>query len=173
MRFDWISEMLKALKKRQLPSLKLTWHLKMNGWNTSFLLGPGLFSRAFWLVSGSVVGCFNHPVEQYADARQIGSFFQGWKWKIFETTHQDNLNRNPSELQLWPIKMEGQKQSNHQFLEEKFGVRPSATLMLQGSLYIYIYVFIQPKQCTMNKGKSSKIAIQLHCLIPPPKKWVI
>ena len=29
-------------------------HLKMNGWNTSFLLGPGLFSGAKMLVSGSV-----------------------------------------------------------------------------------------------------------------------
>ena len=27
----------------QLPSLKLTWHLKMDGWNTSFLLGWPIF----------------------------------------------------------------------------------------------------------------------------------
>ena len=40
-----------------LPSLKLTasLHLKMDGWNVSFLLGPGLFSGAnSLLVSGSV-----------------------------------------------------------------------------------------------------------------------
>ena len=32
-----------------IPSLKLTWHLKMDGWNTTccFLLGPSLFSGAF------------------------------------------------------------------------------------------------------------------------------
>ena len=30
-----------------VPSLKLTWHLKMDGWNTCFLLGPSLFSGAF------------------------------------------------------------------------------------------------------------------------------
>ena len=27
----------------ELPSLKLTWHLKMDGWNTSFLLGNPIF----------------------------------------------------------------------------------------------------------------------------------
>ena len=37
-----------------LPSLKLTFsHLKMDGWTTSFLLGPGLFSGAKMLVLGS------------------------------------------------------------------------------------------------------------------------
>ena len=30
-------------------------HLKMYGWNTNFLLGPGLFSGAMLLVSGRVV----------------------------------------------------------------------------------------------------------------------
>ena len=36
-----------------IPSLKLTWHLKMDGWNTSFLLGWPIF-RCYMLVSGSV-----------------------------------------------------------------------------------------------------------------------
>ena len=36
-----------------LPSLKLTWHLNMDGWNTSFLLGWPIF-RGELLVSGSV-----------------------------------------------------------------------------------------------------------------------
>ncbi len=30
-------------KKPALPSLKLTWHLKRDGWNTSFLLGWPIF----------------------------------------------------------------------------------------------------------------------------------
>ncbi len=42
----------------QLPffyTLKLTWPLKMDGWNISFLWGPGLFSGAnLLLVSGRV-----------------------------------------------------------------------------------------------------------------------
>ena len=33
----------------QLPSLKLTWHLKIDGWKTASLFGPGLFSGAFAL----------------------------------------------------------------------------------------------------------------------------
>ena len=38
-----------------LPSLKLTWHLKMDGWNTfSFPFWEALFSGAI-LVSGRVV----------------------------------------------------------------------------------------------------------------------
>ena len=37
-----------------LPFGKLTSHLKMDGWNTRFLLGPGLFFRGEVLVSGSV-----------------------------------------------------------------------------------------------------------------------
>ena len=47
-----------AKKESQLlPSLKQTasLHLKMDGWNTNFLLGPGLFSGAKMLVSGSVI----------------------------------------------------------------------------------------------------------------------
>ena len=36
-----------------LPSLKLTWHLKMDGWNSRFLLGWPIF-RCELLVSGSV-----------------------------------------------------------------------------------------------------------------------
>ena len=31
-------------------------HLKMDGWNTSFFLGPDLFSELLPLVSGSVIG---------------------------------------------------------------------------------------------------------------------
>ena len=29
--------------EKEIPSLKLTWHLKMDGWNTSFLLGSSIF----------------------------------------------------------------------------------------------------------------------------------
>ena len=32
-----------GLESCNLPSLKLTWHLKMDGWNTSFLLGWPIF----------------------------------------------------------------------------------------------------------------------------------
>ena len=38
----------------RFPSLKLTQHLKTDGWKTTFLLGPGLFSGAM-LDSGSVI----------------------------------------------------------------------------------------------------------------------
>ena len=38
---------------QQLHSLKLTWHLKMDGWKTSFLLGWPIF-RGELLVSGRV-----------------------------------------------------------------------------------------------------------------------
>ena len=37
-----------------LPETNIS-HLKMDGWNTNFLLGPGLFSGAKMLVSGNVV----------------------------------------------------------------------------------------------------------------------
>ena len=43
----------KKLDSKLVPSLKLTWHLKMDGWNTSFLLGWPIF-RGELLVSGSV-----------------------------------------------------------------------------------------------------------------------
>ena len=49
---DW--ELRRATSIREdpgTPSSKLTWHLKMDGWNFSFL--DGLFSGAM-LVSGSV-----------------------------------------------------------------------------------------------------------------------
>ena len=42
-----------------IPSLKLTFsHLKMDGWNVSFLLGCGLFSGAFAVSfrEGSLLG---------------------------------------------------------------------------------------------------------------------
>ena len=32
--------------KGVIPSVKLTWHLKIDGWKTTFLLGFGLFSAA-------------------------------------------------------------------------------------------------------------------------------
>ena len=49
---------IEGIKKTQLPSLKLTWHLKMDGWNTSFLLGWPIF-RGELLVLGSVYGDCN------------------------------------------------------------------------------------------------------------------
>ena len=33
----------KCLVNLGIPSLKLTWHLKMDGWNTTFLLGRPIF----------------------------------------------------------------------------------------------------------------------------------
>ena len=46
---------LKSLWMRYfLPSLKLTWHLKNDGWKTTFLLGRPIF-RGKLLVSGSVL----------------------------------------------------------------------------------------------------------------------
>ena len=45
-----------------LPSLKLTWHLKMDGWKTSFLLGWPIFwglcliSGVYWKRSGNNKG---------------------------------------------------------------------------------------------------------------------
>ena len=44
---------IQLLSLNNLPSLKLTWHLKMDGWNTSFLLGWMKFSWAMF-VSGRV-----------------------------------------------------------------------------------------------------------------------
>ena len=41
-----------------VPSLKLTWHLKMDGWNISFRLGWPIF-RCELLVSGSVYWDYN------------------------------------------------------------------------------------------------------------------
>ncbi len=43
----------------KLPSLKLTYHLKMDGWNTSFLLEWPIF-RGKLLVSGRVLVIFFH-----------------------------------------------------------------------------------------------------------------
>ena len=40
-----------------LSSLKLTSHLKMDGWNTSFLLGFGLFSGAFAVSFREGISC--------------------------------------------------------------------------------------------------------------------
>ena len=39
----WGWYQLRKEKERTLPSLKLTWHLKMDGWKTSFLLGWPIF----------------------------------------------------------------------------------------------------------------------------------
>ena len=39
------------------------------------------------------------------------------------------------------------------------------TMFKQGS------ICYEPKQCTINFGKSLKITIHLHCLIPPPNGW--
>ena len=44
---------IQLLSLNNFPSLKLTWHLKMDGWNTSFLLGWMKFSWAMF-VSGRV-----------------------------------------------------------------------------------------------------------------------
>ena len=44
---------IQLLSLNNLPSLKLIWHLKMDGWNTSFLLGWMKFSWAMF-VSGRV-----------------------------------------------------------------------------------------------------------------------
>ena len=54
-----------------LPSLKLTFsHLKMDGWNTSFLLGWPIFTAM--LVSGSVgVGCFRKNTLVDASAERV------------------------------------------------------------------------------------------------------
>ena len=44
----WSSRLLmtahREVAQHRVPSLKLTWHLKMDGWNTSFLLGWTIFS---------------------------------------------------------------------------------------------------------------------------------
>ena len=48
----WSLDVMRCISN-SLPSLKLTWHLKMDGWKTRFLLGWPIF-RCELLVSGSV-----------------------------------------------------------------------------------------------------------------------
>ena len=52
-------------KKNPVHSLKLTFSLKMDGWNTTFLLGFGLFSGAFWLVLGRVSNSRHQRIEVF------------------------------------------------------------------------------------------------------------
>ena len=56
------------------PSLKLIWHLKMDGWNTCFLLGWLIF-RAM-LVLGSVIE--SHPILLEFP------FFHSLNWDMFD-----------------------------------------------------------------------------------------
>ena len=67
------------LKIGHLPSLKLTWPLKICSWETTFLLGPGLFSGTM-LVSGRVI----HRKWCYV---LIQVTFR-WVFLSFQTSHQ-------------------------------------------------------------------------------------
>ena len=40
------------IKYGYLPSLKLTWHLKIDGWNTSFLFGKPYFQVLYYIIDG-------------------------------------------------------------------------------------------------------------------------
>ncbi len=63
----------------QLPSLKLTWPIKMDGWNTKFLLGRPIF-RGKPLVSGRVSGLRGFLFPPF--------FFDRWRWgflKVYTT----------------------------------------------------------------------------------------
>ena len=65
------------VKLCDISSLKLTWHLKMDGWNTSFLLGRPIFMgyvsfrEGKWVVSRKPkhpIGCLEMFIARYIGA---------------------------------------------------------------------------------------------------------
>ncbi len=71
------------VKLCDISSLKLTWHLEMDGWNTSFLLGRPIFMgyvsfrEGKWVVSRKP----KHPIGCLAIfiARYIGAWYDHWQ----------------------------------------------------------------------------------------------
>ena len=70
-----------------LPSLKLTWHLKMDGWNTTFFLGWPIF-RGELLVLGSVARKYL-PIH-------VHGWFLGWISRVNIRTIHINMDATTS-----------------------------------------------------------------------------
>ena len=89
-----------------LPSLKLTWHLKITHWKRRFPLEPSFLGAM--LVSGSVIrGCFEVPSMSYFDDSAHST--QGLLGWFFSWKHPNNLPRPPEKKKQSPTPSEKKK----------------------------------------------------------------
>ena len=72
-------------------SLKLTWHLKIDGWNSSLLLGPGLFSEAMFLISWSKSDWLDERLAILRETSSCSFCSTILPIETFEVGHHSNL----------------------------------------------------------------------------------